>query len=163
MAREESNREDLLKETRALVERAELVVPTAAESIVVGFRWDGALSIYFGADPAYHFNARGELRRAYADGRLFKADSGTLVALDRNRTAEEVVLLSHSLSADEQVQFLSDLGRRLEELLAALDGGKAQIVGRVPSESDVISRVTRWLTQRPRTIPVARLPRADGN
>ena len=44
MAREESEREDLLRDATALVERIELVFSTAttsAENIVVGFRRDG--------------------------------------------------------------------------------------------------------------------------
>ena len=70
MARDESDREDLLREATALVERIELAPADAAddEHIVAGFRRDGALSIYFGADPVYHFNSAGELRRAYCDG-----------------------------------------------------------------------------------------------
>ena len=72
------NREDLLREATALVERIELVPHRdrqfdASEPIVVGFRADGALSIFFGDDPVYQFNAAGELRRAYCDGLLFKA------------------------------------------------------------------------------------------
>ncbi len=70
MARDESSREDLLREATALVERIELVPhatdPLIAASdlfdkhIVAGFRRDGALSVFFGEDPVYHFNAEGE-------------------------------------------------------------------------------------------------------
>lgn len=78
MARDESRREDLLREATAFVERIELVPSSstskAAETpIVVGFRADGALSVFFGEDPAYQFNAAGELlrvlRRIAAQGR----------------------------------------------------------------------------------------------
>src|SRR5204863_2544475 len=78
MAREESSREDLLREATALVERIELI-PNGSTSdgrIVAGFRRNGALSVFFGEDPVYQFNAAGELRRAYTDGKLLKADRG---------------------------------------------------------------------------------------
>ncbi len=82
MARDEQDREDLLREATALVERVELA-PTdneAGEHIVIGFRAGGAASVYFGGDTAYHFNSDGELRRAYADGLLYKADIGRLTS-----------------------------------------------------------------------------------
>ena len=50
MARHEEDREDLLAEATALVERAELVVEGAAESVVIGFRRDGCASIYCGCN-----------------------------------------------------------------------------------------------------------------
>src|SRR5437588_282047 len=87
MARETTDREDLLREATALVERAELAVADWPEPVVIGFRRDGAASIYFGGDPVYQFNARGELRRAFVADRLFKAEHGILAALDRQRSA----------------------------------------------------------------------------
>ena len=42
MARRESDREDLLREATALVERAELTIEGFDEPIVVGFRRDGS-------------------------------------------------------------------------------------------------------------------------
>src|SRR5215216_4505512 len=93
MAREGSSREDLLREATALVERIELLPRTTdrsmvasdlvGEHIIAGFRRDGALSIFFGEDPVYQFNAAGALRRAYCDGKLLKAARGRLAALQR--------------------------------------------------------------------------------
>src|SRR6188472_3162282 len=115
MARDESNREDLLREATALVERIELLPQSAGaaqslnlaegEPVVVGFRADGALSAFFGADPVYQFNAEGELRRAYVSGLLFKAAQGRLISLNRVRTASEVQLVLHALSSGEESQF----------------------------------------------------------
>src|SRR5262245_10991650 len=96
MAREESDREDLLREATALVERIELIVDigNAGQHVVAGFRTNGAASIFFGADPVYQFNAAGELRRAYCDGVLIKGSRGRLVSLSRKRLANESLLLS---------------------------------------------------------------------
>lgn len=57
MAREEADREDLLDEGRALVDRAAFAVAPFAEPVFIGFRWDGAASVFFGPDRVYHFNA----------------------------------------------------------------------------------------------------------
>src|SRR3954462_9073696 len=107
MAREESSREDLLREATALVERIELI-PNGSTSdghIVAGFRLNGALSLFFGEEPVFQFNACGELRRAYSDGKLLKADRGRLAALGRVRTQNEVQLVRHELNEAEIVQF----------------------------------------------------------
>src|SRR5262245_38318908 len=72
MARQESDREDLLREATALVERAELKVAGEPEPVTVGFRRDGSLSVFFGSVAVYQFNTAGELRRAFADGLLYK-------------------------------------------------------------------------------------------
>ena len=101
MARSEHDREDLLAEATALVERVEFTTPAFAEPIIFGVRRDGCLSVYLSADEAYHFNTRHELRRAYLDGRLLKAERQRLVALTRNRTATEVQLVRHQLTWTE--------------------------------------------------------------
>ena len=95
MARDESSREDLLREATALVERIELRItaPISAahdrdDHVVVGFRANGAASFFFGDDPVYQFNSAGQLRRAYCGGLLFKATHGRLVSLQRVRQAE---------------------------------------------------------------------------
>src|SRR5687768_8047260 len=111
MSRTESDREDLLREATALVERAELQVAGLGEPIVVGFRRDGAASFFFGADPVYQFNAAGELRRAYVGGLLYKAEQGELVALRRERTPAETALVRHDLSAAESTDLLAALER----------------------------------------------------
>lgn len=159
VAREERDREDLLAEATALVERAELRIAAEAEPIVAGFRRDGAASVYFGPDPAYHFNAAGELRRAYSRGKLLKAERGKLVSLARRREANEVVLLRHELTADEQQAFLAELSRRLVSLRAALTGGDYQLVGQVPELAAVSGRIRRWLESLPLPPTVAAFPR----
>jgi len=161
MARQESDREDLLRDATALVERMEVAPPNAseAEHIVAGFRREGALSIYFGADPAYHFNPAGELRRAYVDGLLYKAQDGRLVSLERLRTDEEVQLLSRQLSGDQQGSILDVMNHRLSGLARQIEKCELRIVGQVPSDADVLGRVARWL-QNHDQFTVAALPNA---
>lgn len=147
MAREESDREDLLREATALVRRIELRVPNEAESIVFGFRRDGAASVFFGADPVYQFNAARELRRAYVDGKLLKADRGTLAELTRVRTATEVQLVRHDLDAAQTATFLQTMLARLTQFAAALEHGDVQIVGQVPTDGDLLSACREEFTQ----------------
>ncbi len=146
MARHESEREDLLREATALVERAELAVPGFAEPIVAGFRRDGAASFFFGADPVYQFNARGELRRAFSGGLLFKADRGELAELRRERTAREVALVRRQLDAVEISDFLLQAQERLSLLGNAITAKHFQIIGQVPADADVVGRIDAWFT-----------------
>lgn len=169
MARNESNREDLLREATALIERIELVPRATASAasvciardvpIVAGFRADGALSIFFGQDPVYQFNAAGELRRAYNDGLLFKAMHGRLISLDRVRSANEVQLVRHELTADEQVAFLTKMTGGMRELSQLLAANDYEVRGHVPLDADVLGRVRKWLTNREEW-PIAARPNA---
>ncbi len=81
MAHEEQDREDLLAEAVALVERVEIELPDGGGHVIAGFRRNSCGSVYFDADPAYHFNSRHALRRAFVGGRLLKAERGCLVVL----------------------------------------------------------------------------------
>jgi hypothetical protein len=159
MAREESEREDLLREATALVERIELAAAGAEdrEHIFAGFRADGALSIYFGADPAYHFNSDGELRRAFCDGWLIKAEAGRLVAMERRRQEQEVQLVRHELADDAQAAFLASMSRRLHDFEQRLRSSALAIVGRVPADADVLGRLLTSFAQN-RIVKIAKSP-----
>jgi hypothetical protein len=156
MARETHEREDLLRDARALVPRVQLRVPTeGGESIVVaGFRGD-ALSLYFGDDPVFHFNSQGQLRRAYAADRLIKADRGELIAMRRERSAEEVALQSETVTDAQQQQFLADVTARLATLHAALSAGQFRVEGQEPADGDAIVRLAAWLANNPSPTPAA--------
>jgi len=147
MARQELDREDLLRDATALVERIELA-PTEAElgdHILIGFRSDGAMSIYFGADAAYHFNPKGQLRRAFCDGLLVKAENRRLVSMQRIRQGSEVQLLRHRMLDEEQAEFLAAMLRRLRDLVQMHGKHALVTVGQVPADADVLSQAMRWL------------------
>jgi hypothetical protein len=168
MAREESSREDLLREATALVERIELAPlangplsagDLAEEHIVVGFRRDGALSIFFGEDPVYQFNPAGELRRAYCDGKLLKAVGGQLAALDRVRTEHETQLVRHDLTRDEQATFIAQMQDNLKRFAQVIKANGFEIVGQVPTGADVLIRVQNWFASHNKW-PIAARPNA---
>lgn len=147
MARDESQREDLLGEATALVERIEFKTAEPCESIVAGFRADGAFSIFFGEDPVYHFNAGGELRRAYCNGLLIKASSGRLVSLRRERTTTETQLIRRELDEFEQSAFTASLQSRLNSLRMQVASDRCTVIRQVPDEKDVLARVADWLSE----------------
>jgi hypothetical protein len=169
MAREEANREDLLHEATALIERIKLAPrnsqsDTSPESeerehVVVGFRANGAFSVFFGDDPVYQFNAAGEWRRAFCDGLLLKASHGDIVSIRQVRTGNEVQLQSHALSKSEEAAFLRRMSQTLQEFAQWLDAGTFEIAGQVPQTADVLGRVREWLAAS-RTVKIAARPNA---
>jgi hypothetical protein len=143
MARQESDREDLMAEATALSERVELEVPGEGEHIVAGFRDDGRWSIYFGSDPVYHFDANGGLRRAFVAGDLYRSQTRTLARLTRTRTDGEVHLIRHDLDPNELERFLSEMRIRIDRLHAALAQNTVRVIQRVPRGLDLIPRFAR--------------------
>ncbi len=149
MAREEHDREDLLAEARALVERVSLRIVGAADEVIVGFRRDGCASVYLNPDRAYHFNTAGQLRRAYIDGLLVKAEHARLASLRRERTAGAVELVRHDLSQQETQVFLEAMRCELVALGGSLAAGSFEVIGQMPDGVDVVGRVRTWLAALP--------------
>ncbi len=162
MSRQAQDREDLLREATALLERAELRVDGCDDPLIVGFRRNGAASFYFGADPVFQFNAECELRRCYFTGRLVKAEEGTLFWLDRVRTADESILQRTQLAASELELLSEQVASRLETLGSDLRSGRFELVGQVPKNADVIGRVIAWLEQASLPPAIAASPRVGG-
>ncbi|MBX3432776.1 MAG: hypothetical protein KF847_05615 [Pirellulales bacterium] len=162
MARQEHTREDLLRDAKALVPRIQITLsdePTA-DPIVCGFRGDAA-SVYFGEDPAYHFNPAGRLRRAFVGGELLKADEGALVAMRRERSATEVALASRRLAPAETEALLADATERLGRVAAALAAGRFTIEGQEPPQGDALAR---FASLAPSLLPlrIANVPNVAG-
>ncbi len=160
MARYAQDREDLLRDAKALRHRVELRIADGDRTMIVfaGFRIHGALSLYFDQDPAYHFNSSRQLRRAYWEGQLVKAEQGQLVALRTSRTEAAVAMLRHEMTVDEQQKFCDQLTERLKKLAARLQENHFEITGVVPEGSDVVDRLQTWLNQF-RGVLIAETPR----
>ena len=159
MARQETDREDLLREATALVERIEW--DRKGQPVVAGFRRTGGLSVYFGGDPVLQFNARGELRRAFIDGRIFKAEAGRLVALTRHRAEGAVSLVRDELSTDRQARQIEAIRDLLSDLIKDMRESRLEVVGRIPAEADVGGRVDIAISAILATpITIAMSPRA---
>jgi len=159
LARDAHDREDLLRDARGLSPRVQLEVELSAgpAELFAGFRGE-SLSLYFGQDLVFHFNDRGQLRRAFVAGLLLKSDGGRLVAMRRERTDAEVSLLSRSLEEDEERTLLADLERRLRELAEALAADLFRVVGEAPAAGNAMPRLRTWLADRRSPIELAASP-----
>ena len=160
MTEHEGQREDLIATATALVQRVELAIDGFPDLLVVGFRSDGAASLFVGEDPVYQFNARGELRRAFRAGKLVKAELGRLVELTRQRADNRVDMVSQELTDQQHQQFLSQLRQILDQLQGALQLKQFRVTGQVPADQDVVRQAAQWIEQLPGLIPVAQVANA---
>jgi hypothetical protein len=160
MSRQEHDREDILREATALVARAEFIAPPFPQPIVAGFRRDGSASFFFGSERVLQFNSQGELRRAFDNGTMLKADHRRLVALHRERDREQVVLRSHPLTDEAQQQFLQEASALLQGLRNAFYQRQVRMVRQVPEDQDVAEQIAQWLTRCGELLVVAARPHA---
>ena len=160
MRQHEGQREDLIRTATALVQRVELAIDGFPDLLVIGFRRDGAASLFVGEDPVYQFNARGELRRAFQAGKPIKAESGRLVELTRQRADNRVDMLRQELTDLQQDQFLSQLRQTLDKLQRALQQNQYRVTGQVPADQDVVRQASQWIEGLADTIPIAEVANA---
>lgn len=161
MARQPIDREDLLREATALVRRAAFQLPGQADEVIVGFRRDGAASVYFGADPVYQFTATGLLRRAYFAGERLSVHAGSLSRLTAENATGRLRMLAHSLTESETANVLTTLSGQLGMLREQLRAGRYRLVGQVPAEGDVVADILHWLEQQPLPPELAQRPHAE--
>jgi hypothetical protein len=108
----------------------------------------------------FHFNAAGELRRAFLSGQIVKAEDGRLFGMERVVGEKEVELRTSVVLEDEQRTAFADLEARLADLRAAFARGEVIIEGQEPADGDAVDRLKRWL-ERHATLSVAESPRVD--
>lgn len=125
MARNESDREDLIREATAMRNRVEWQIPGESEPVFTGIRSDGSLSVYLGQDPVYQFTPAGQLRRAYTKGFLYRTQGATLAKLNRERSADQTVLARCDLTSEELSQFLAKMDDQLSRLGQSIADGSA--------------------------------------
>ncbi len=128
MARNESDREDLIREAVGLPDRAEWSVPSQSEPVVTGIKRNGSLCLYLGADPVYQFDPEGRLRRAFVDGFLYRTQGSTLARIHRERTETESNLIRYDLDVAEVDTFLNTMRSTLQTLRDELAGGEASLI-----------------------------------
>jgi hypothetical protein len=141
MARQEADREDLIREAVALPERVELRVPGFDDLITIGFRANSAMSVFIGQDPVYQFDPGGRLRRAFVAGFLFRSQHETLARLQRQRTATETHLLRDDLNAEELSAFRECMLSTLRRVFDEVNEDNAQVMRCVPQELDLLPKI----------------------
>ena len=169
MAKQEVDREDILREATALVNRVELAVSGRSEgdNIVFGFRKCGSLAVYFGAEPVYQFNANHALRRAYDQGYLLKAVDYLLVCMRRERQDGALQLRSTSWDAEKTREFVGQVRQDMSQLMEAIAAGEVQVNGFVAAEQLTTSEILikqfcNWCNDHLPHLQVARSPSVSG-
>jgi hypothetical protein len=145
--RRESDREDLMREAVAMPERAELRVPGFDELVTIGFRANRAMSIFIGQDLVYQFDPAGRLRRAFANGFLYRSQAVTLAKLQRVRTETKTLLQRSDLNNSELAEFQTGMKARLSELTAAIGADRIQVLRSVPPNTDHRPRLYSSISQ----------------
>lgn len=145
MPRNESDREDLMREATAFVRRAEFHFPGEAKPVVIGQKRSGAWSVYLGDDPVYQFDASGGLRRAFVDHKLFRTQGTTLAQLTRERSESESWLARHDLTDIELAQFRHQATEVLNQLLNGFEQGSAKRIQEQPMGTDCASEFVEVL------------------
>ncbi len=169
MAKQEVDREDILREATALVNRVELKVSGRGDGdhVVFGFRECGSLAVYFGGEPVYQFNANQALRRAYHQGCLLKAVDCLLVSMRRERQDGKLQLLSTSWDEEMTRDFIGQVRRDMFQLVEAIAAGEAQVNGFVAAEQQTTAEMLtaqfcNWCNDHLPDLRVARVPGVSG-
>jgi len=149
MARDSQDRENLLRDATAFKSRVQLEVRTSERTVEVfaGFRLQGAVSLYVDQDPVYHFNNAGQLRRAFVNDKIFKAEKGQLIAWLPQRNESEVAMIRQAMTEPEQKEFCRSLENQVDDLHRAIAAGDYVLEGQVSIEEheDVVERLADFL------------------
>ena len=141
MARNEAEREDLIREAVALGERAELRVVGFDGLITIGLRNDSAMSVFIDQDPVYQFDSLGRLRRAFVGGFLYRSQYETLARLQRVRTDSQTQLLRHDLVTEELESFRLAMLGALQKIAQSIQAGSTEVLRQVPVEQDLLPKI----------------------
>jgi len=146
MARHEEDREDIMAEAVALKRRVEFQITgdDRFESIVAGFKRSGHFSIYFGQDPAYHFDANGKLRRAYRAGHLYRTQGTTLAQMRRERDDSKTTLVRIDLDATALNDFRDELSQHIQSVTG--HSSQIKVVDQHPKDEPILTSVLEVLT-----------------
>ena len=124
MARQEQDREDLLRDGKQMLLRAECVIDDVV--VVVGFRSQGQVSIYVGPDPVFQFNSSSELRRVFFNGKRYAAIQGRLCELTRSVSSDRVRFSPQAILANVETEIMADLESNLARIQIALESPETE-------------------------------------
>ena len=152
--------EDPFTDATALVQRAKLELPSGNDPAVFGFRDNGALSIFFNPEVAYHFNQQYQLRRVFLHGERYKAKQCQIVCVRRMPGMRNVRLESTLVEAPKVKYILSVLDEQLRCWEASLKEGNYRIIGLVSPDDNIVKRLQNSIPKMMRH-QIACSPHAD--
>ncbi len=143
MAIEEQDREDLLRDGRMMPVRGETILDDV--TVLIGFRSQGQLSLYFGSQQVFQFDQSRSLRRVYLNGRRFAAQQGQLVELVRQSRGGRVELIRQDVGEDDLQLVLDATAACLGKIRMLDSSGQCRwrVIGAETSE--FAARVSLWL------------------
>ncbi|WP_436714720.1 hypothetical protein U8335_17500 [Roseiconus lacunae] len=178
MAKNTQDREDLLRDGTAMPIRGRIWVHRADVNrdapcqtgrpdleVVVGFRPDGRVSLYWDQDPVFQFDTQRQLRRVFSLSNLYRADRRRLCLIrkesqqnanQRENVASRLRLKLEPISDDVQQSILEQLNhclKILRDYLTATPKHKLETIGE--SESEFTERVLCWIESLNDPIPIA--------
>lgn len=167
LAKQEHDKEDILREATALVNRIELRSTDGSwkSTVHVGFRRDQSIAFFFGAEPVYQFNVQHQFRRAYFNGLLLKAENGKIVQLRRQREAGQLMLLRKQWNSHQQEEFLRVLQHDLMHLKDLGQSGMLEICGTVVeggTAEELLLSILDWIEVHVVDIQIANVPNVAG-
>ena len=154
MARQESDREDLMEEAVSLIRRIECESAIHRERLVIGLNSLEWLFVYIGNDLMYRFDESGRLRRAFVDGLLFRTAGGTLASLKRCRTTPAgeadatpvTTLVRKDLSPEELESFRQKTFRELTLVAESVRNGT--VTRQFPAEATgIVDEIQQRISQ----------------
>ena len=161
MAKQEQDREDLLRDGKQMLLRAECVIDDVV--VVIGFRSQGQVSVYVGPDPVFQFNSSMELRRVFHQGKRYAAIQGRLCELVRKSQRDRVSFESQDILADVEAVIMRLLDSSLARIRVALETLETPMEGweiAGGQEGDFRNRLTDWMTNIPVSVVIADTPNA---
>lgn len=141
MARQSSEREDLMAEAITLVPRVQFTLVESRRQVVAGQRVDGRWSIFLDGDPVYQFDRLHRLRRAFVDGNLYRTQTDTLARLTRQESAAATTLLRHDLTESELADFFQRMCAELGAIRRAIHSGEIQDLQTIPDNTDFLPQL----------------------
>lgn len=153
MALEEHDREDLLRDGRMMLLRGEVDLDDV--TMLLGFRREGQVSLYFGPERVFQFDKDGRLRRAFFDGRKFAANAGRLVQLSRQSRGGRVEMTRQDVDQVTTLMIFDAAADNIKRLNTVICDNKLEwrVVG--TSGAEFRDRVKRWLETIPLPLQIS--------
>jgi hypothetical protein len=158
MAKQEQDREDLLRDGKQMLLRGEC--PVDGVVVVVGFRSQGQASFYFGPDPVFQFNENGELRRVFFKGKRFAAIQGKLCELTRQQQSDRVRFVPQEILADVESEMMGFLDRGLAQVQVAIESPDTEWRISGGNAAGFRRQLSEWLANVPADKVIADAPNA---
>ncbi len=157
MAKQEQDREDLLRDGKQMLLRAECVIDDVV--VVIGFRSQGQVSVYVGPDPVFQFNSSMELRRVFLNGKRYAAIQGRLCELTRSGSSDRVRFSPQATLANVEAEIMANLDSELARIQIAIESPETHWRLACGEFLDFQSQLSEWLAIVLDSVKIAETPK----